>query len=151
MMPVPSRIEEVRALLLEPEAKTWAKMKRGRRGTVAYIAEKTGMWEPTICKHLRKLRADGMAHVGKWNPTVGNPAAVWFAGPGEDVPAPTEKPPGYYSKRWRKNVTRAITNAQAGKKFDERYVKHVRLAQADDTVQRLRQAPNHWLFTLGAA
>lgn len=149
-MPVPSRIEEVRALLLEPEAKDWTKAKRGRRGTVEYIADKTGMWKPTVCKHLRTLRNEGAAHVGKWNPTVGNPAAVWFAGPGEDVPAPTEKPPGYYSKRWRKNVSRAVSNALAGKQFDERYVKHVRLAQVDETVQRLRVAPQYWFSALGA-
>lgn len=150
-MAPPSRIKEVQALLLEPEAKTWTKEKRGRRGTVEYMAKQTGMWEPTICKHLRKLRADGLAHIGKWNPTTGNPAAVWFAGPGEDVPAPTEKNPGYYSKKWRKNVARAIANARAGKSYDQRYTKHVRLAEADDTVERLRVAPNHWFSLLEAA
>lgn len=148
-MPNPSRIHEVIALLPEPEAATWPKSKRGRRGTVKYMAEVTGMAEPTICKHMRTLKEQDRAHIGTWNRTVGNPAAMWVSGPGEDAPRPMEKTPAYYSKRCRKNIAKAVKNALAGKEYDKRYTKHVRLAEADITIQSVRAKPVQWFSALG--
>lgn len=144
----PSRIHEVIALLPEADAKNWTKAKRGRRGTVKYMAEQTGMAEPTICKHMRTLKKQGRAHIGIWNHTVGKPAAMWVLGSGEDAPQPIEKNPGFYSRKWRKNVTKAIKNALAGKEYDKRYTKHVRRAEADITIQSVRAKPVQWFSIL---
>lgn len=149
-MPRPSRKEEVFALLPEADAITWTKIKLGRRGTVEYLMDQMDVTsDTTIGRYLHMLHEEGRAYIGRWITPNGWPAAVWVKGKGEHAPVPVQHP-DKRKKRYRKNIERAVKNALAGRNYDERYTRHVRLAQVDDTVQRLRINPQYWFSALEA-
>jgi hypothetical protein len=145
-MPPPNRRMEVLALLPEPED---VAPNRGLRGTVAQLVTLIDLNKPSVCRYLRELKALDLAHIARWRPTGGIPAAVWVKGAGEDAPMPGLKTPGQYSKKHRKNVKTAIERARRGFKYDERYAGQVAKALADDVAQRTRVNPQHWFSQLG--
>jgi hypothetical protein len=150
-MPRPSRKEELFALLPGAEVIAWTKAELGRRGTVEHLMDKMDVTsDTTIGRYLHMLHEEGRAYIGRWVTPNGWPAAVWVQGNGEHAPVPVQDDTTR-KNRYRKNVKRAVKRALAGRNFDERYTRHVRRAQADETIERLRVAPNHWFSAIPGA
>lgn len=55
-------------------------------GTVAALMRKTGYGKSLVAKSLRVLRVKEQAHIVGWDRPDGRLAAVYGAGPGQDVP-----------------------------------------------------------------
>lgn len=146
-MPRPNRKIDVLAFLPEKEAALRSRV--SKVGTTEWLMEQTGMGKGTVNQYLAQLKAAGLAHIGRRNRTTRMPAAVWVKGPGEDAPMPPKLTTAVYSRRFRRNVARAISQGKAGQKFDERYRSRVALALADDLAARTRIKPQNPFSALG--
>lgn len=100
-------------------------------GTVLQLVDKTGLAESTVRRMLRRLRDDDKAHISKRLRNVGGSTPLWVAGPGEDAPPLKPYTAAQYCRRFRKRVRKAIKDAEAGRKPDPRYLRHVARVQTD--------------------
>lgn len=146
-MPRPNRRMEVYAVL--PERADVMRATASKIGTNGWLMERTGMSKASVNDYLRELKADGLAHIARRNRTNKMPAAVWAKGPGEDAPLPPPLGDLVYNRRYRKNVRKAIDQGKRGKRFDDRYARHVARAIAEDVAARTRINPQHPFSALG--
>lgn len=122
-------------------------------GTIQEIVERTGFTRDMVKHHLSKLRdeKDKHCYVGKWGRFKENnqPIPVFYVGNLPDIDPPEKKSQAIYSRRYRRNIRRAIEKAREGKPYKDQYASHVALALADDTAKRTRVNPQHWFSMLG--
>lgn len=136
-MPPPNRRMEALALL------PTADKIYGNAGTIEDLCKKMGVVKAAACRYMRLLKAEGLAHIGLWQRTKGVPAAVWFAGPGQDAEPLKPLTSAQYSKNHRKRVKKAMERARKGLKVADGYKRHAARALADDLAARTRVNPQH--------
>jgi predicted ArsR family transcriptional regulator len=134
---------EALALLPNAEAKKLTAKKRGNKGTIEYICQKMGVVKAAACRYMRLLKAEDLVHIGAWNRTRGVPAAVWFAGPGEDAKPLQARSSSHSSKKHRKRIKNAVERARKGLDVAEGYKRYAARALADDIAAKSKINPQH--------
>lgn len=121
--------------------------------TYAKLQRKLKLKAYQVDYRIRWMREREMCFVGDWERAErqGAYAPVVYAGKGEDVPCNLKPIPKEKVRRnHEKRVKRAVKAALAGGKEDPRYMRHIALHKATQTVKRARiepQNPFSALFT----
>lgn len=144
---IDSRTKDVLAALPMPSIAN--STRRGSAGTVGGVAKELGLGLTTARRHLRLLKAEGLAYIACWNRISGPMVPVWVQGNGEDAPKPRPLTSAEYNRRYRARIKKAVERGSKGFEYDERYKGKVALAKAAEVAQRTRIAPQHWLSALG--
>jgi hypothetical protein len=115
------------------------------------LANKLGVSSNTLKSRVRAMKKNELCHTGRWKRPVGPGAfqPIIVAGPGEDVPCTlAARTNADHKRKYRRRIKHAIAKAQAGGKEDPRYIRHIRLKQADATVLQAKARPQTWFSAL---
>ena len=87
--------------------------------TSAALIRVLGLSDPTVHKHLKRMHADGLIHVGGWEAgeRPGVIGRIWHAGVGEDAPRPGLSKKAVAARIYRANKTEKKANPANGKEW----------------------------------
>lgn len=122
-------------------------------GSHTDIMKKTGFTRDSVKHHIASLRGDfnRRCYVGNWEPCKESsvPVPIFYKGDFPDVPQPPKQSTAKISRKYRRNIRRAIEKAREGKPYKLQYSRHVARALASDLAARTSVNPQHWFSALG--
>jgi len=129
--PSPGDVQAMEILMLLPS-------------THSALAAKLGVPLTTTKSRVRAMRKNDLCHTGNWKRPNGPGGfrPVIVAGPGEDVPCLLEpRANADHKRKYRNRIRNAVEKAAAGGKEDPRYLRHIALHRAKETVKRTLMEP----------
>lgn len=119
----------------EQMEKVWASLP----GYATEIADKHDITTASVCKHLRTLEKDGLAHINQYPEKGIRRGARWAPGP---APADAPKPPEKIRRREAEKRARKIPSHVP--------FKNANTILEDAHIERARRSPSTWFSSLEA-